>query len=155
MANVIGPNNRLPWNSYRIEPGDTCETHPERVSVYAMVGETDSYGSEIIHFCQECNDKRLAENSLKGPDYVTPGEVSYCEFCKNSFEGILGEKVKPFRPWDEPSMVRYGCVSCIREIQAGGIDESDNEPVYPQDSDLSPLDEDDDYWFTEPDPTAN
>lgn len=56
MADVIGPSNYKTGQDYRgkIPDGMKCEDHPDRPATHAVVGETDSFGSEIIHWCDEC-----------------------------------------------------------------------------------------------------
>jgi len=36
---------------------DMCEHHPDRPSVVTVTGETDSFGSEYLYFCEPCFQK--------------------------------------------------------------------------------------------------
>lgn len=53
MASVIGPNRYLPGNTIPCEKGFECDIENCGLpAVRAVVGETDSFGSEINHFCE-------------------------------------------------------------------------------------------------------
>lgn len=60
MAGAIGPSSYLPGRLLKLKPGSMCDDHPDRPSTHRMVGETDSFGSEILDMCQECYDKYLS-----------------------------------------------------------------------------------------------
>jgi hypothetical protein len=53
MADVTGPISTLPGAVHRVPEGATCDEHPDRPAVLRVQGETDSFGSETIDYCQE------------------------------------------------------------------------------------------------------
>ena len=53
MADVIGPNNKLPGQTIGWVPdGRDCDDC-NQMAKHAVVGESDSFGSEIHHLCSE------------------------------------------------------------------------------------------------------
>ena len=103
MAAVIGPNNYTPGQILKAVPGVMCDDHPEVVSVCRMVGETDSFGSEISDLCQTCFDTHLKQQANRSE---RPQEWSHCEDCKNA-----SNDVRQRRSYDE-SVLRYRCNAC-------------------------------------------
>lgn len=101
MSDVIGPNSYLPGNVLPSSGVKFCDNHSERQAVKAIVGETDSMGSEILHVCQECLDTIKA--------YVS--EPSACDWCKTITQ--LTSRRDP----DEGSSGRVYlvCSGCIKE----------------------------------------
>lgn len=53
-----------------------CDDHPDRPAVARVQGETDSFGSELLDFCQECLDDY--RNWARSPE-ATSGR---CDWCK-------------------------------------------------------------------------
>jgi len=102
MADVIGPNSYLPGQLMRrdIPEGTVCDTHPDRLAVAEIVGETDSMGSETYYCCKECVDE--ARNA--------PPTVATCDWCKTP-----NVVVKDHRDWEEGSCGRvyHVCQPCI------------------------------------------
>lgn len=75
MADVIGPNSYLPGNCLKVPKGAMCDSHPDREAVIRIVGETDSFGSELHDVCQECLDsiqKQIEEEKEK---------PKFCDWC--------------------------------------------------------------------------
>ena len=56
MADVIGPNKYFPGQQLKAVPGVMCDEHPDRASVARIVGETDSWGSELMVSGEKCLD---------------------------------------------------------------------------------------------------
>ena len=83
MADVIGPNRYKPGQSLKAIPDMPCDDHPDRPSVVRIVGETDSFGSELIDFCEECYEKmkkEMEENNSKS---------GICDWCKEPAEDLI------------------------------------------------------------------
>ena len=80
----------LPGQVLKPEPGATCETHPEKLSVKRIVGETDSFGSEFIEMCSECYEK------YKGYKEEARESFSICDWCKGNQKGC-----SPTRDYEE------------------------------------------------------
>lgn len=79
MADVIGPNTYLPGARLVVPLHQTCDNHPDRMAVARIVGETDSFGSEVGDYCNECDNAirvQLAGNT-------NPGR---CDWCRNHVE---------------------------------------------------------------------
>lgn len=72
MGDVIGPNSYLPGDIVALPRRSMCDQHPESPAVVRMVGETDSFGSELWDCCQECVDE------MKN----APPHVGTCDWCK-------------------------------------------------------------------------
>lgn len=76
----------------------TCTNDP----THKVVGETDSFGSEFLYFCDECNEENLKhakENPL----------IDQCEWC-----GTPSVKLKHYRAPDEINGPVYEvCADCI------------------------------------------
>ena len=107
MAGVIGPNSYLPGQQLKVTNGMTCDKHTDRISVMRIVGETDSFGSEIIDMCDECKDnylKHIAEQQ---------DQEKRCEICLR-----MKKDVKPHRDPEEDSCGRLYdmCPECYRKI---------------------------------------
>ena len=111
MASVIGPNNYLPGRILRTEymiKGHTCdqcsgaEPPVEKPAAAAMIAETDSLGSEVHHYCEDCI-KAIEEEREKNS---SSDELKYCDHCKGD-----AKDVKPIRDADEGSCgpVYYLC----------------------------------------------
>lgn len=71
MAGVIGPNRYRPGQVLKAAPGVFCDQHKGILSVARVVGETDSFGSEVIDVCQKCLDKINNKKTVIGE----------CELC--------------------------------------------------------------------------
>lgn len=108
MADVIGPCSTLPGAVHKLPAGARCDTHPERLAVKRIQGETDSFGAELNDMCQECVDEYRA--------YVAQARPGVCDWCKKESLDL-----RPRRDFEEGS---YGpvyrvCCSCVeREYQS-------------------------------------
>lgn len=71
-----GPVSTLPGSWNRLPAGTPCDQHPDRVAVYRVQGETDSFGCEYQDVCEECRDQLLA--------YLNSSEVrtGNCDWCR-------------------------------------------------------------------------
>lgn len=102
MASVIGPNSYLPGKLLNPKPNTPCDEHTDRPSVKTVVGETDSFGSELIDMCQECFDRyqKECEEIAQSP--------KNCDWCKTL------DVCQPMRDIDEGSSgpVYYVCKGC-------------------------------------------
>jgi len=141
MADVIGPNSYLPGRRLKPLLGVMCDEHPTVLSVTRVVGETDSYGSEINDLCQECVD--LMDEQIKE---TSSGN---CDWCKNHSPELVKH-----RDYEEGSTgpvydVCAACISkendCIAENYASDLnqdsssdldDDQDNEILDFDDSDI-------------------
>ena len=94
MAGILGPNSYLPGriiNNPKLGEKHTCD-ECEQPAVAAIIGETDSFGSEYSHVCQVHLDEHLKRVEAKEAE--DPKE--YCDHCKN-----YAKDVKPIRYADE------------------------------------------------------
>ncbi len=102
-----GPVASLPGAVDRSESalsGSMCDNHDDRKAVIRVQGETDSFGCEYHHLCQECHDAWNAE--------VDPLETGDCDWCKNPSTGL-----RPTRDTDEgmAGPVYYVCQPCRKK----------------------------------------
>ena len=96
MAAVIGPNHYVTGQVLRTPYGQGCDVHPERLAEVRVVGETDSFGSELIDMCQECfqdylREKRDAQEELRRCD-LCGSEVDTCQPWRDPEEGFGGRQ---------------------------------------------------------------
>lgn len=95
MADVIGRNSYVPGQQLKVPDGTMCDEHADRPATHRIVGESDSFGSELVDFCEECYQKyQKAKSSALL-------EEKYCEICKN-----MKKFVKPRRDPEEGSSGR-------------------------------------------------
>ena len=107
MASVIGPNRYLPGNTIPCEKGFECdEKNCGLPAVRAVVGETDSFGSEVNHYCEAHYQRYL---STVEEDFSLT-----CEHCGET------HNVRHVRDPDEGMCgpVYQLCASCIRKMLA-------------------------------------
>ncbi len=109
MADVIGPNSYLPGQLLKVPEGMMCDEHEDRPAIHRIVGETDSFGSELIDWCQECYDKYLAakENS----EYQLAGTCDHCH--------CTGTRLTKTRDPDEGTCGRIYdlCDGCLKNLR--------------------------------------
>jgi len=86
----------LPGKILKLVSGSMCDDHDDRLAVICIQGETDSFGHEEMHMCQECYD--LYNKSLE--DIKNSDDEDNCDWCKGTFK--VG-KLQPFRDWTEGS----------------------------------------------------
>lgn len=79
MADVSGPCSTLPGASW-LSDGEVCDTHPDRQAVRRVQGETDSFGAEYHHLCEECLEdaKRYREQD----------RVGKCDWCNSNADDL-------------------------------------------------------------------
>ena len=123
MSDYIGPSNRLPGQFYPFTPdGRDCD-QCDLEATHAIVGETDSMGSEILHLCNIHTvllKKELEDNKER---------ESICDICHKPATTCM-----PFRDPAEGSTGRVysGCLPCRTEIIASFTgDEDDIDPDPP------------------------
>ena len=110
MADVIGPNRYLPGQEIQVPEGMTCDEHDDRPATHRIVGETDSFGSELIDWCDECYEKYKKEK--------TEGDhgsgITSCDHCSAS-----GVRTTTTRDPDEGSCgpVYYLCDGCLQRLR--------------------------------------
>jgi len=75
MGEVTGPISTLPGAIHELPQGTTCEFHPDRPVVVRIQGETDSFGSELNDFCEECAQKDLV--------WRREARSGRCDWCKH------------------------------------------------------------------------
>lgn len=75
MADVIGPGRQLPGSLLAVPNGMMCDYHPNVLAVKRVVGETDSFGSEVEDLCQECYDQHVHA-------MATTDSSGRCDWCK-------------------------------------------------------------------------
>lgn len=80
MSSCIGPNKYLPGEHIKCDPGHVCDCEGCGLPAkHAIVGETDSFGSEILHFCEAHYQQFTVELAQEKEE--NPPE---CEFCKST-----------------------------------------------------------------------
>lgn len=129
MSGVIGPNRYVPGQvaSYAgTEPCDDCD----QPATFMMIGETDSFGSEVSHYCtQHMLEHQQANREARA-------ETETCEFC-----GAVTEDCEPFRdPEESYGPVYTVCLACrvaANKRFAETIEPDEDDPM------PSDLDEDD------------
>ena len=88
MADVIGPNSFLPGQVMSTVAGAMCDDHPDRPAYKRIVGETDSFGSELIDLCQACYTAHI--------NHVPEPITGPCAWCKKPSDNL-----KPTRDFEE------------------------------------------------------
>ncbi len=144
MSDVTGPISSLPGTGHAVPDDATCDNHDDRKSVVRIQGETDSFGCEMVDYCQECWDEHLAyRRSPEGKAAEVEWRTGKCAWCKNEATDL-----RDARDYDEGmhGPVYRVCGACItrrneearRELdeyadQYGddGYDDYDDEPDDP------------------------
>ena len=107
MADIIGPNSYLPGQVLKVPKGMMCDNHPEKPAVLRVVGETDSFGSELCDLCEECKQAHYK--------YIEEQKdlEKFCEICHG-----MKKDVKPRRDPEEGSCGRLYdmCPDCYRRM---------------------------------------
>ena len=100
MSILTGPVKTLPGSKHFLPSSAKCENHPEKKAVIRIQGETDSYGNELIDYCQECFD--VYENNESSD--------SICDLCMQESVSLM-----PFKDQDEGTTgyIYNACPSCI------------------------------------------
>lgn len=100
MSAIFGPNSYLPGQKLPCPINQECDNHPGIKAVIRIVGECDSYGSELIDYCQECFD--VYENNESSD--------SICDLCMQESVSLM-----PFKDQDEGTAgyIYNACPSCI------------------------------------------
>ncbi len=90
MSDATGPIASMPGSHHNVPEGQTCDECGEP-AVKRVQGETDSFGCEMMDFCQTCYDKwKLA---CEQDDTSSNG---ICDWCKSDSVDLL-----PYRDADE------------------------------------------------------
>ena len=107
MADVIGPNSYLPGQLLKVPEGMMCDDHEDRPATHRIVGETDSFGSELIDWCNECYNKYLS--AKENPEYNLS-----CDHCQ-----AVDCKTTATRDPDEGSCgpVYHLCDNCLKNLR--------------------------------------
>ena len=105
MADVTGPFGSLPGSRHLVPRGMVCDNHQDRPAVARIQGETDSMGSEMRDWCEECHRQHLTQAS-------EADKSGYCELCD--------ENMPVIKKWRDPDEGRCGriydaCTKCIGE----------------------------------------
>ena len=93
----------------------TCDTHPDRLAVRRVQGETDSFGCEYYYECQQCKDK-------SDSDATTADRSGNCDWCKKHKDTVI-----PHRDIEEGSCgpVYEVCLDCIDAERKRWADEDE------------------------------
>jgi len=98
MATIIGPSRYLPGMDYPCEKGYSCDDCAEvgiaTPATKAVVQDTDSYGSEIAHFCEaHYRAAKQASAAESIGDYVCErcGSQHNVKKCRDPEEGATGK----------------------------------------------------------------
>lgn len=76
-----GPVSTMPGSHHSLEPGSKCDSHPERLAVARVQGETDSFGCEYLCMCQQCLVEYRAHQKA---EYE---RAQHCDWCKQEKTG--------------------------------------------------------------------
>lgn len=120
MADIIGPSNKLPGQTIGFVPdGRSCD-YCNKPAIHAVVGETDSFGSEIHHVCNE--DYIEIQKSIQ----EEREKPKHCEICHSSHTDC-----QPFRDPSEGSCgpVYDACPDCRKRIIDYFIGDDENPEV--------------------------
>ena len=109
--------------------GHTCdqcsgaEPPIEKPAKAAMIGETDSYGSEVHHYCEDCI-KAIEEEREKSN---SEDELKYCDHCE-----AQSKDVRPMRDPEEGSCGRlyYLCQKHRSALISSFVDDDDCSPQH-------------------------
>lgn len=93
----------MPGSVHKLPEKTVCDSHPDRLAVARIQGETDSMGAELNDMCQEC----LGEHKK----YVATEDTSgRCDWCKQE----VGKRVQT-RDYEEGLAGRlyHVCITCL------------------------------------------
>lgn len=136
MSDVIGPSRYLPGHILPFKadgrPCDECDLQAH----HAVIGETDSFGSEVKHLCSG----HLA--SLQSEMLSAREQITVCEVC-----GLQKSNCAPARDPEEGTSgpVMNTCPDCktrMNSVFAIGSDQEDSTEL-DIDEDILAIDEDD------------
>lgn len=144
MADVIGPNPHLPGNLLKVPKSVICDgDHLFPVTATRrVVGETDSFGSELIDMCEDCYQKHLkaVEDERKPGGYLH----DMCEWCKTG-----PHPLRETRDIDEGSSgpVYLVCSACRQKQNESAREELEYYAQQEDHDDYNnlPPDDDDEY----------
>ncbi len=76
MAGITGPISTLPGTKHKVPHGIKCDDC-NKPAIHRVQGETDSMGSEMWDYCDDCfNKSKLAPIDNSG----------FCDWCKRDCE---------------------------------------------------------------------
>lgn len=106
MSAIFGPNSYMSGQKLPCPKNQECDNHPEIKAVVRIVGECDSFGSEMSDFCEDC---------LELYEATADERSGVCDFC-----GCHVEHIRPYRDPDEGSTgpVYDVCDPCISKQKA-------------------------------------
>lgn len=135
MADVIGPNSYRPGQSVFVPEGAKCDEHNDREAMYRIVGETDSFGSELVDMCEECYEEYWQQTDAKYQ------QVQFCELCKEMKQYVTQRR----DPEEGTSGPVYNmCADCYQQaVKNLAGDDEDDEPYIPDETDYP--DDDDEF----------
>lgn len=136
MAAVIGPSSYRPGQTMAWKAdGRECD-NCDNVAQHAVVGETDSMGSEILHLCQECYTQ------LQNAIVEKQKEIRPCQIC-----GDVTEGVQLFRDPEEgrTGILYQTCPRCRQRLTEAFCDDGtlDDDRDFDRDDDYALGEEDD------------
>src|SRR5690606_21715841 len=107
MAIITGPISTLP-GSHHSPKGACCDSHPNRIAVTRIQGETDSFGSEMVDLCQECLDEH---NTYLQSEESKDSRRGSCDWCNRYVEDL-----RSARDYDEGMCgpVYTVCGPCVK-----------------------------------------
>lgn len=118
MAGITGPISTLPGAAHDLPPGTRCDSHPERLAVSRIQGETDSFGSELLDYCEECASR--AREDMGQP------KIGRCDWCEADAKDL-----RDHRDYDEGlhGPVYRVCGAC-RQREAAQIEREFEDDIY-------------------------
>lgn len=110
----------LPGEIISRNPGCSCENHDDRPATVEIRGETDSFGSEHLFFCDECHATCKQQEAE---------QLTRCDWCKTD-----GLHCQPTRDYEEGlnGPVYHVCDDCAKQQIKNLYDDDDfpDEPEY-------------------------
>lgn len=137
MADITGPISTLSGALHAVPKGQKCDEHPDRDAVARIQGETDSFGSEMHDWCQECLDEYRA---YKNSPAATEHRKGICEWCKGPADDLRDR-----RDYDEGlcGRVYRVCGACVKRQNEELAAEAADDDGY---DDWDDFDDSDDHW---------
>ena len=142
MPSSIGPNRYLPGQTLPFKPdGRVCDYGScDQTARHCVVGETDSFGSELLYVC----DQHYSELQASRAEHEKQQQA--CDIC-----GIISEDCQKIRDPEEglTGRVYTACPECRKRLVGSDPDElePDDEPDFddnPSPDDYEPFDDTDD-----------
>ena len=129
MADVIGPNSYVPGQVRTYNGPEFCDDC-DKPATFMMIGETDSFGSEVMHLCAE----HMAERQKVVHEYQQ--QPTTCDFC--------GKSTTDCEPYRDPEESRGPVYTVCEACRVATSERFAKAMVEPDEEDPTALLDDDD-----------